>query len=179
MKILPQAIVYLSSLMIFLILGSLFDIAFLQAGIHFRHLHGEMPLPNITRFFVENHNLPVHLVLLPWLGFVGGPLLSFSATKDYWDTSFFIMRFLAFFTCELLFILILLFALLLPFIPYYGVLEPFRQSPTELAIRVIFWCGIAIISILGIRRILLKRNGTGSPDDGLNRENAVSHRDVR
>jgi hypothetical protein len=154
-----QIIFYASSFAVVLILGNLFDIAFWQARFHAEHLLGNKPLPAISQCFIAHHHLPAHLALLPWFGLVGAPLLTLSATKNYWEPHSFSLRYLAFLSTELLLFIVLLLALALPFIPYYAVLEPLRHSATELAVRLLFWFIATLVVLAAIRRTLQIRNG--------------------
>jgi hypothetical protein len=151
-------IVYLSAFAIVWILGNLLDTAFWQARFHADHILAGKPLPAITKFFIDHHHLPPHLVLFPWIGFVGAPLLTRATSRSYWDLRSFALRFLAFLSSELLLFLVFLFALFIPFVPYYGVLEPFRQSTIELWVRIIFWCSLAATVALFLFRIIQVRN---------------------
>lgn len=154
MRIISQVFIYFVTWVIVLILGNFFDDGFFQAGIHAKKIMGDKPLPILFQFFVEHHHLPGHLALLPWLGFVGAPLLALSTAKQYWDVPLFTLRFLAFFSCEFLLFLVLIFAILMPFIPYYGLLQNFEESATELAVRLMFWGGLIGVLILGVGRLL-------------------------
>ena len=154
-----QIIFYVSSFAVVFVLGNLFDIAFWQAGIHAEHVLDGKPLPAISEFFISHHHLPAHLALLPWLGLIGTPLLTPSATKDYWDSHSFSLRYLAFLSAELLLFIVLLFALALPFFPYYVANPSPQQSAIELIFRLIFWFSTALIGLVAIRRTCQFLNG--------------------
>jgi hypothetical protein len=158
MRIATQIILYAASFAVLLILGNMFDIAFWQARFHAEHLLGNKPLPAISQFFIVHHHLPAHLTLLPWFGLVGAPLLTLSATKNYWETQSFVFRYLAFLSTELLLFIVPLLALALPFIPYYYAFEPPRQSAPEFVVRLVFWFTAALIVVAAARRTRQIRN---------------------
>ena len=152
MRIASQIVLYVSSFVVLLILGNFFDIEFWQARFHAEHLLGNKPLPIISQFFITHHHLPAHIPLLPWLALVGAPLVTRSTVQSYWEPQSFVFRYLAFLSIELFLFIVLLLALALPFIPYYGVLEPPRQSVPELVVRAVFWLLAASVVFLAIRR---------------------------
>lgn len=152
MKATSQIIAYLASFVVVFGLGNFFDLAYWQARFHAERLLNGKPLPAFTQFFIAHHHLPAHLALLPWLWLVGGPLLTFSAARNYFCASAFVLRYLAFISCELLLFFVLGLFLALPFIPYYAVLEPFRQSATEYFVQIAFWAFVAGIVLAGLRR---------------------------
>lgn len=151
-----QIICYLVTLLGLVFLGGLFDIAFWQTGFQAKHLLGGRPLPEITIFLINHHHLPPYLVLFPWLAFVGAPLLISPVKPGFWESSSFLLRFTTFLTVETFVFLLFLFAIALPFIPYYAVLEPDHESAIEFACRLTFWgvvCLLAASVIFGwIRR---------------------------
>ena len=108
-----------------ILLGSIFSMAFWQCGIHATNTLAGKPLPQLTAFFIENRNLPIYLFSFPILYLVGGPLLERSY---YFDSERFMLRTLVFLSIESLLLLVSLFAVALPFISYYAVLEENRST---------------------------------------------------
>lgn len=148
-----QICLYCASFAAVLLCGNLFDFAFWQAGFHARHLLGEKPLPPLSQFLITNHQVPAHLLLLPWLALVGWPLLTTAAGRSYWEPQSFALRYLAFLSCEFLLFGVLALALAMPFIPLYRVIEAGHEaSPVELTVRVIFWLLAALVILLVVRR---------------------------
>lgn len=162
MKAASQIVVCASSFAALLLLGHFFDLAFWQARFHAESLLGGKPLPRLSQFFISNHHLPPHLALLPWLALVGAPLLR-SRDISYWEFQSSASRYLAFLAVELLLFLMLLLALVLPFLPYYAVLEPVRQNSIEFAVQILAWLMAASILVLAIRRISKLRKGRHAP----------------
>ena len=152
MKKVPQIIFHLASFVVVLILGNLFDEAFLQAGLNAKRLLGNMPMSLLSQFLIEHHHLPAHLTLLPWLCLVGAPLLTLNAAKNYWDLHSFTLRYLAFLSCELLLFLVWVFAFASPFIPHYSVMDMEPPDATETVVRLIFWIGLVVVILAACRR---------------------------
>ncbi len=152
MRVTCQIICYVVTLLALLFLGSLFDTAFRQTGFHAAHLLGGKPLPRITEFLISHHHLPGYIVLFPWLAFVGAPLFSSPATRDFWEPSGFFLRFAAFLATEAFILLLFVFAIALPFIPYYGVMEDSRESTSEFTVRLAFWGAVCLVVVAAIVR---------------------------
>lgn len=152
MKAASQVIIDLTSFMVAFVLGSVFDTAFWQAGFHAKKLLGGKPLPTGTEFFIKHHHLPAYLALFPWLWLVGAPVFTLHATRHYWDGPSFVLRFLAFISCEVLLVLMWLLFLFPPFVTYYGVLQSNEQSIPGLVARLLFWLVVLTILIFGLCR---------------------------
>ena len=161
-KKVPQIIFYSASFLVVLFIGNVFDDAFWQAHFSVEKLLNGKPLPAISQFFITRHHLPGHLMLLPWLALVGGPFLTRNAAKNYWDFQAFVLRYLAFLSCELMLFLILKTALTLPFISFYEVDEPPPYSATESVVRLFFWSAFLAIVFAAFRRAHQFRNGPKS-----------------
>lgn len=44
---------------------------------------------------MDHHDLPLLLVMLPWLGFIGAPFLTRTSAREFWNVDLFVLRFLA------------------------------------------------------------------------------------
>jgi len=126
--------------------GLVFGIEFWQAGIYFEELFGGKPLPKITEVFVSNFWLANFLLSLPWFVLLGLPLAFPAEGTGFRSPASFVIRYLAFLSIELFLVFMLVIALLIPFLTYYGVM----RSPDETSADVIpeIVLGLAAVVIL-------------------------------
>ncbi|MEO8352051.1 MAG: hypothetical protein ABI680_09985, partial [Chthoniobacteraceae bacterium] len=143
---------YFASLALVFLLGSALNFASGQAPYYYESHFGETQLPALTAFLAKHHDLPLLLALLPWLGFVGTPFLTRSATEEYWKVDIFILRFLAFALCEMALFLFVTGALMLRFVVLYAMLDD-GGGPLELILRLFFWGGVGLVIALAIKRM--------------------------
>ena len=162
MKKVPQIIFYSASFFAVFLIGNLFDEAFWQTHLRVESLLGGKPLPAISQFFITRHHLPGHLMMFPWLALIGGPFLTRNAAKNYWDLQAFILRYLAFLSCELILFLVLKTDLTLPFISRYLIDEPPPNSTAEIVVRLVFWSAVLAIIFAAIYRSRQLRIGLKS-----------------
>ncbi|MGC3989133.1 MAG: hypothetical protein QM796_05495 [Chthoniobacteraceae bacterium] len=151
MKVAAQITFYLTTFVSLFLIGILFDFAFFQAGLRWDHLKGHLPMPPLGSFFARNHQLPVYLALLPWLTFVGAPLLA--RTSDYWEFRSFVLRSMAFVASELLLLFFLGLALASLLTPDFPGLDSTYFSLPELIMKIAFWLLVGLIGFLAIHRL--------------------------
>ena len=145
-----QIIALVATLLLALLLGMIFDAGYFQATIIAEEKLGDVPLPLLTTVLSDNHRALGYVMFLPWLALVGAPLVSRST--DYFDSSFFLLRFAAFVAIESLLSLFFVLFLLLPFIPYYMLSDMRPHTIVETLFAVTFWLCLAAIVILVVRR---------------------------
>lgn len=80
------------------------------------------------------------------------------AETRYFDDSLFLIRFVAFAAVESLLFLVLLFFLLLPFIPYYPVLDTRPDTTAETLVVTGFWILVATILFRSVHQCMKRRN---------------------
>ncbi len=144
-----QVAAYTISLLLILFIGNIFDVSFWQAGIHYQALHPPTRVPMLSAFWIQNHGITTYVLALPWIGFVGLPLL-FPHRMTFWDSNLFSLRFSVFILCEFLIISVMLFALFRPLwiYHYYGVLDQSGPTSVELFVGWLFWILVSL-PILG------------------------------
>ncbi|MEM7697284.1 MAG: hypothetical protein AAF236_02635 [Verrucomicrobiota bacterium] len=104
-----------------LLLGAIFDTGYYQAGIIAKEHFGDKPLPAITLVLTQNHRSLVYVMLIPWIGFAGLP--AFTRRLPGKTEASFSLRFAAFTAVESLLAVFLLLFLVLPFVPYYPLMD--------------------------------------------------------
>jgi len=149
MRALYQIVCYTFTLFIALFVGSVFDEAFEQAYFWAKHVLGNRPLPMITDILIRHHDMPFYVILLPWLLFVGAPLLSLRTAEKYWDSTDFFLRFITFSVIETLAFLIFLFAVANPFIPQWVGMESLQEGKVEFTLHFLFWI-VSCLVLLGV-----------------------------
>lgn len=172
MRAFPQMVIYVVSLVTAFFVGQVFHTAFWQLSYHAGHLLGGKPLPAITEFFVDHDAFPIYLALLPWIGLAGLPLLTRASAKEYWNTEWFLLRFLAFVCCEVLLFLLLAFFLSLPFMTLYGAMRSSENGGAlEVFLNLALWAGFVAIAVLGPWRWWqIRRGAVNVPIASLDRD---------
>ena len=146
-----QIICYVFSWFAVRFLGGLFDTAFGKISLLKQQVWGGMPLPVITEFFGAHRHLAAPLLLLPWLAFVGLPLVSSPATRDYWQPTGFFLRLAALLSAEGCLLLLYVFAVTSalpgsnPFVSYFGRLETRAETWPEWASDWVVWAVILLM----------------------------------
>ena len=136
--------------------GMFFDSGYFQASIHAKETLGDMPLPGVFSFLSRNHRALGYVMVTPWIiFFVLIPLLTQS--KKYSDDDLFLHRSAAFVAIETLITVFLLLFLLLPFLPYYPLMEMRANTVVETSVIFSFWGSVGAISFLCVRRALKNR----------------------
>lgn len=136
-------------------LGTIFDTGYFQASIHANETMGDKPLPYVSSMLFHNHRALFYVMLFPWIGFAGVPLLS--RTKKHSDNDLFFLRFAAFAMIESLLTVFLLLFLLLPFFPYYMLMDMRRNTMAETVVIIGFWILVIVPLFLILRRARVRR----------------------
>ena len=144
-----QKLTLVVTFLVAVLLGAIFDMGYWQASIIAKENLGDVPLPRQTTFFSANHGALFYLPIVPWIAFAGLPFLN--STKKYFDTDLFLLRFAAFASFEILLSLILLLFLVLPFVPYYAILEPRTNTLLETLVIVGFWIFVSVVVLYAVR----------------------------
>ena len=149
MKIAAQVFVYVVSLLTILWLNLLSNFAVTQVHHYTKHFLNGKPLPVLTEFFIGHGWVPVYASFLLWLGLVGAPLLRLSWARGYWEPTAFVLRYLVFFSCEVLLYLFLATALILPFITIMQCMEGGGDTETT-AQKVAWWVLWAVAAVVAL-----------------------------
>ena len=130
-----QVGIFMLSLFGLLILGPFMETVFFQASLWTERAFGGKEMPAITAAFYRNYRCVRYVMLIPWIGFVGLPWFSSSATRAYWEVSSFVLRFAAFITIEILIFTIFFVSIVAPWFNVLKVLDGSACNPTEQG-----WC---------------------------------------
>ncbi len=155
-----QIITVVATLALAIFLGTIFTDGFFQASIHAQELRGDMPLPYASSILFQNYRALIYVMILPWIAFVGTPVLS--RTKGLPENDLFLLRFAAFVAVELLLTVLFLFFLLLPFIPYYALMDMRPNTRLECIATFGFWIILAIMLTLIFYRAVTKSRKTAA-----------------
>jgi len=150
LRIACQLGILIISLFVLLILGPFMETVFFQASLWTERAFGAKEMAALTASFYRNYRCVTYVMLIPWIGFVGLPWFSLSATRAYWDVSSFALRFAAFITVEILIFALFLVAIVAPWFNVLKVLDGSPHNPIELG-----WCaafcifaGSAVLALL-------------------------------
>lgn len=153
-----QIVVLVATFALALLLGTIFDTGYFQAGIHAKEQLGDKPLPAISLMLTQNHRALLFVMLVPWIGFAGLP--AFTRRVPGTSETSFLLRFAAFVAVESLLTIFLLLFLVLPFVPYYMLMEMRPNTVIETIMILGFWLVVAVMLFLIFRRSGIWRRKT-------------------
>jgi len=158
-----QIITLVASFLLALLLGEIFDTGYFQAAIIAKAKSGDQPLPLISLMLSQNHRALIYVMLIPWIGFAGTPV--FTRANQYFDRTSFLIRFAAFAAIEALLTVFLLLFLVLPFVPYYMLMDMRPNTITESVFILGFWIIVVVMLSLIFRRTITKRGKKPAEQD--------------
>ncbi len=161
-----QIFTLVASFALALLLGAIFDTGYFQAAVIAKEQFGDRPLPAISLLLSQNHRALIYVMMIPWIGFAGLP--AFTRADRYFDGTSFLIRFAAFSAIEALLTVFLLLFLVLPFVPYYMLMDMRPNSVTETIVILGFWMAVGTILVFILRRGVLNRGNAQAKhaDDG-------------
>jgi hypothetical protein len=159
-----QILTLVATFVLALLLGSIFDTGYFQAAIIAKEELGGKPLPQITSVLSQNHRALIYVMMVPWVGLAGLP--AFLRLQNYFDETTFLIRFAAFAAVESLLSVFLLVFLVLPFIPYYMLMDMRPNTLAESIVVLGFWIVVAVIVLSILRRALTRSRKTAAEHDG-------------
>lgn len=158
-----KTVTLVATFFVALLLGSIFDTGFFQAGIHAKEQLGDKPLPAIFLVLNSNHRALLYVMLIPWIGFAALP--AFTRSKNGSSETPFSLRFAAFVAVESLLTIFLLLFLVLPFVPYYMLMDMRPNTVIETIVILGFWLVVAAMLLLIFRRVIVNRPKTTAEQD--------------
>jgi len=158
-----KIVTLVATLFLALLLGSIFDTGFFQAGIHAKEQFGDKPLPAISLMLTQNHRALLYVMLIPWIGFAG--LSAITRSKKGYSNTPFSLRFTAFVAVEALLAVFLLLFLVLPFVPYYMLMDMRPNTVAETIVILGFWLVVAAMLLLIFRRAVINRPKISAEQD--------------
>ena len=164
-----QIIALFATFVLALLLGVIFDEGYFQAAIFAKEKLGDRPLPLISSALSQNHRALIYVMMIPWIAFAGIPI--FPRTHQFFDSTMFLIRFAAFAAVESLLTVFLLLFLVLPFVPYYPLMDMRANTITESIVILGFWIVVTVMLCFIFNRRQSKRRkppaeqpGDGKPD---------------
>ena len=138
-------------------LGSLLEFGYWQASYAAQeHLKGK-PLPPSLDFLINNRRAIIPACLLPWLFSVAIPFGR--SDRDYLHPENYLLWFIVWTTTEAIVVGLLALILVLPFLPYYMVLEePTAATICEQSLRIV--CAAIATAIFAVASIQFRRRHT-------------------
>lgn len=156
MAIVLQLIVLAVSLFGTAFLAVVLETGFFQQPIHAAEVLGDKPLPLLTITLSENHGVIGYGLFALWLGFAALPL--FYPDRKYFDVELFLLRSAAFLTILGVVTLVLAIFLLIPFMPYYPLMDTSKQTVAEWMAAAGFWGFLLLVVCLVGKRWKQNRN---------------------
>ena len=153
-----QITTLVATLLLSLLLGAIFESGYFQAAVIAEEKRGDQPSPAISLLLSQNHRALFYGMLIPWLGFVGAP--AFRRGRSYFEATDFLIRLAAFASVQALFTVFLLLFLVLPFVPYYLLMDAGPNTGIESTVMVGFWILVAAVMLsVAARVVRFVRNG--------------------
>lgn len=148
------------------LIGLVLSMEFWQAGIHFKELLDDKPLPAITELLVSNSWLANFILSVPWFILLGFPLIAPAEGSRFRSPASFVVRYLAFLSIELFFAFVLVQGILMPYLTYYAVLMSPEEAWMDQVPAVVLVLALAILSGAILRAWLRhKRKGSDRQND--------------